>query len=78
MKYGYDNLRMECVKSCFLYCSLFPEDYEMEKEELVDYWISEGFIDANDGKERAINKGYEIIGTLVRTCLLLEEGSKKS
>ncbi|XP_020874215.1 probable disease resistance protein At4g14610 [Arabidopsis lyrata subsp. lyrata] len=78
LKYSYDNLNMEHVKSCFLYCSLFPEDYEMKKEELVDYWICEGFIDVKDGKERAINEGYAIIGTLVRTCLLLEEGWKKA
>lgn len=77
LKYSYDNLKREHVKSCFLYCSLFPEDYEIKKEELVDYWICEGFIDAKDGKERAINVGYEIIGTLVSTCLLLEEGWKK-
>ncbi|KAG7542926.1 P-loop containing nucleoside triphosphate hydrolase [Arabidopsis thaliana x Arabidopsis arenosa] len=78
LKYSYDNLNMEHVKSCFLYCSLFPEDYEMKKEELVDYWICEGYIDVKDGKERAINEGYAIIGTLVRTCLLLEEGWKKA
>ncbi|KAL9286826.1 putative P-loop containing nucleoside triphosphate hydrolase, leucine-rich repeat domain superfamily [Arabidopsis thaliana] len=78
LKYSYDNLQREHVKSCFLYCSLFPEDYEIKKEELVDYWICEGFIDAKDGKERAINEGYEIIGTLVRTCLLMEEEWKKT
>ena len=43
LKYSYDNLNTEQVKSCFLYCSLFPEDHRMEKERLIDYWMCEGF-----------------------------------
>ncbi|ESQ37517.1 hypothetical protein EUTSA_v10002924mg, partial [Eutrema salsugineum] len=76
--YSYDNLHGEQVKSCFLYCSLLPEDCQIYKEGLIEYWIGEGFIDEKEGRERALNQGYEIIGTLVRACLLLEEGSNKS
>ncbi|KAF2590690.1 hypothetical protein F2Q70_00040600 [Brassica cretica] len=72
LKYSYDSLNGEVMKSCFLYCSLFPEDYLIDKERLVDYWICEGFIDESQGRERAINQVYEILGTLVRACLLVE------
>ncbi|KAL0714001.1 hypothetical protein Bca4012_020979 [Brassica carinata] len=72
LKYSYDNLNGEVVKSCFLYCSLFPEDYLIDKERLVDYWICEGFIDEIQGRERARNQVYEILGILVRACLLVE------
>ena len=34
--------------------------------------ISEGFIDESQSRERAINQVYEILGTLVRACLLVE------
>ncbi|KAJ4896816.1 Disease resistance protein (NBS-LRR class) family [Raphanus sativus] len=78
LKYSYDNLRGDQIKSCFEYCSLFPEDHMIEKEKLIDYWICEGFISENEDRERTINQGYEIIGTLVRACLLLEEGSNKA
>lgn len=57
----------------FYYCALFPEDYSMPKEKLIDYWISEGIIDGSKGIERAENKGYEIIGSLVRASLLMED-----
>ncbi|KAG2319924.1 hypothetical protein Bca52824_013137 [Brassica carinata] len=77
LKYSYDNLNREEVKSCFLYCSLFPEDYRMEKERLIDYWICEWFLDENQSRERALSQGYEIIGVLVRACLLLEETVNK-
>uniref|UniRef100_A0ACD5ZXD4 Uncharacterized protein n=1 Tax=Avena sativa TaxID=4498 RepID=A0ACD5ZXD4_AVESA len=32
------------LKSCFPYCSLFPEDYLFHKKKLVRLWIAEGFI----------------------------------
>ncbi|KAG7543506.1 P-loop containing nucleoside triphosphate hydrolase [Arabidopsis thaliana x Arabidopsis arenosa] len=74
LKYSYDSLKYEQVKSCFLYCSLFIEDYLFDKERLIEYWIGEGFIDEKDGRDKALNQGYEIIGILVRACLLLEDG----
>ncbi|XP_010476201.1 PREDICTED: probable disease resistance protein At1g12280 isoform X2 [Camelina sativa] len=77
LKSSYDHLNMEQVQSCFLYCSLFPENYRMEKERLIDYWKCEGFIDENESRERELSHGYEIIGILVRACLLLEEGINK-
>ncbi|CAN6980887.1 unnamed protein product, partial [Brassica rapa subsp. trilocularis] len=78
LKYSYDNLKSEHIKSCFQYCSLFPEDYLIEKEKLIDYWICEGFISEKEDRERRVNQGYDIIGTLVRSCLLLEEEDNKS
>ncbi|KAL0732716.1 hypothetical protein Bca4012_008925 [Brassica carinata] len=78
LKYSFDNLKGDQIKSCFQYCSLFPEDYIIEKERLIDYWICEGFIGENEDREKTVNQGYEIIATLVSSCLLLEEGSNIS
>nr|UBY06891.1 NBS-LRR disease resistance protein [Dasypyrum villosum] len=33
------------LKSCFLYCSLFPEDYHFKRKQLVRLWTAEGFIE---------------------------------
>ncbi|VAH99053.1 disease resistance protein RPM1-like [Triticum dicoccoides] len=33
------------LKSCFLYCSLFPEDHLLKRKELVRLWVAEGFIE---------------------------------
>ncbi|EOA36057.1 hypothetical protein CARUB_v10008383mg [Capsella rubella] len=74
LKYSYDNLESESIKTCFLYCSLFPEDDLIEKERLIDYWICEGFIDGYESKKGAVDEGYEILGTLVRASLLVEGG----
>uniref|UniRef100_A0A453GFQ2 NB-ARC domain-containing protein n=4 Tax=Triticinae TaxID=1648030 RepID=A0A453GFQ2_AEGTS len=32
------------LRNCFLYCSLFSEDYPMSRETLVRLWVAEGFV----------------------------------
>ncbi|ESQ47323.1 hypothetical protein EUTSA_v10028114mg, partial [Eutrema salsugineum] len=72
LKFSYDDLKDQNVRSCFLYCSLFPEDYEIEKERLIEYWIGEGFINGNRGEDGSNNQGHAIIGSLVRAHLLMD------
>ncbi|KAF8401762.1 hypothetical protein HHK36_012708 [Tetracentron sinense] len=70
LKFSYDSLQNDTIRSCFLYCSLFPEDLEIEKEELIQYWIGEGYLDGFDDMSEARNQGHDIIGTLKLACLL--------
>ncbi|CAL2238235.1 unnamed protein product [Prunus armeniaca] len=32
------------LKRCFVYCSVFPKDYEFEKEDVVQLWMAEGLV----------------------------------
>ncbi|ESQ35601.1 hypothetical protein EUTSA_v10006759mg [Eutrema salsugineum] len=75
LKYSYDSLKKEHEKKCFLYCSLFPEDFNIRKDTLIEYWICEGFIQEKQGRENAFDEGHAILSTLVRACLLVEEES---
>ncbi|KAJ1275266.1 hypothetical protein BS78_05G123400 [Paspalum vaginatum] len=40
------------LRNCFLYCSLFPEDYPMSRESLVRMWVAEGFVLTKEKKAR--------------------------
>ena len=48
LKSSYERLLSFTRKSCFLYCCLFPENHEIRKEELIEYWKGEGFLDKFD------------------------------
>ncbi|XP_058067680.1 LOW QUALITY PROTEIN: disease resistance protein RPS2 [Magnolia sinica] len=77
LKFSYDSLTDDTVRSCFLYCALFPEDYSIEKEQLIEYWIGEGFLDGFRNISEVHNKGHAIIGSLKVACLL-ESGDEET
>ncbi|KAK8481632.1 hypothetical protein V6N11_071054 [Hibiscus sabdariffa] len=33
------------LKQCFLYCSIFPEDYVIKRSRLIRLWMAEGFVE---------------------------------
>ncbi|KAK9990019.1 hypothetical protein SO802_025004 [Lithocarpus litseifolius] len=48
LKLSFNHL-LPPVKSCFTYCAIFPKDYEMGKEELIQHWMAEGFLQPSQG-----------------------------
>ncbi|KAL1118201.1 hypothetical protein V6Z11_D01G017600 [Gossypium hirsutum] len=70
LKFSYDSLTSERVKSCFLYCSFLPEDHPIQRDELIHCWIGEGFMDEHTDLSTARNQGRFIIGSLIDACLL--------
>ncbi|XP_059440423.1 putative disease resistance RPP13-like protein 1 [Corylus avellana] len=65
------------LKQCFAYCSVFPKDYVLEKDEVVLLWMAEGFL------EETRNKGMEEVGEdyfldLASRSLLEQSSVKKS
>ncbi|XP_011023800.1 PREDICTED: probable disease resistance protein At5g63020 [Populus euphratica] len=74
LKFGYDSLRSDKVRSCFLYCALFPDGFCINKSYLIDYWIGEGFLGAYSDAYEARTEGHNIIDILTQACLLEDEG----
>ncbi|GFZ06579.1 NB-ARC domain-containing disease resistance protein [Actinidia rufa] len=72
LKWSYDSLYFQGmdIKSCFLYCSLYPEDFSIGVRELVQCWIAEGLVDKLRNYEDSINRGIALVENLKDSCLL--------
>ncbi|KAG8492332.1 hypothetical protein CXB51_009844 [Gossypium anomalum] len=70
LKFSFDHLKDKQAKHCFLYCTVYPEDFEIEKDELIECWIEEGFIDDMGTRQGMKDKGYVILKKLEDNCLL--------
>ncbi|XP_019167811.1 PREDICTED: disease resistance protein At4g27190-like [Ipomoea nil] len=70
LKWSYDSLRGEQLKSCFLFCCLYPEDFEIDTDRLVQYWLAEGLLDGQQNYEQLQNDVKRIVDCLISSCLL--------
>ncbi|KAK2981408.1 hypothetical protein RJ640_003443 [Escallonia rubra] len=70
LKWSYDALEGTTIKSCFLFCALYPEDFSIKVKELVQSWLAEGLIDGLRSYEESTNRGIALIENLKDSCLL--------
>ncbi|XP_060960164.1 putative disease resistance protein RGA4 [Cannabis sativa] len=56
----YDLPSLE--KRCLLYCSIFPKDYNIDRDELIQLWMSQGYLTSSEEDER---KGINCFENLV-------------
>ncbi|KAM1701754.1 disease resistance RPP13-like protein 4 [Malus sylvestris] len=68
LQLSYDELP-SYLKSCFLCLSLYPEDCIIVKDQLVHWWLGEGFIPLRSGRS-AIAAGEDCFSGLTNRCLL--------
>ncbi|KAL5204292.1 hypothetical protein ABZP36_009163 [Zizania latifolia] len=69
---SYHDLSGE-LRNCFLYCSLFPEDYQIPRESLVRLWIAEGFVmHKENNAPEAVAEG-NLMELIHRNMLQVEE-----
>ncbi|XVF83331.1 hypothetical protein PTKIN_Ptkin16aG0478400 [Pterospermum kingtungense] len=62
------------LKRCFAYCSLFPKDYEFQKEELIRLWMAEGFLQFSKENGNAEEQGSEYLKELMSRSFFQQLG----
>ncbi|RWR94583.1 putative disease resistance protein isoform X1 [Cinnamomum micranthum f. kanehirae] len=70
LMFSYNRLRNDRIKDCFLYCALYPEDYKIHTEQLIENWVGEGWIDEMEYTERERDKGHTILRELIDSCMI--------
>ncbi|GKV16378.1 hypothetical protein SLEP1_g27029 [Rubroshorea leprosula] len=80
LRFSFDHLDSLEIQKCFLYCSLFREDYEFFRMELIEGWIDDGLIDIDDlgSRQKAYDRGHALLDKLVKNCLIEKTAQYKS
>lgn len=81
------------LKPCFLYLSIFTEDYEIDRKRLVRRWIAEGLLNGRRGmSDEEVAEGYfnelidrsliqpskiDVVGK-VKTCRVHDRGELRN
>ncbi|XP_068667717.1 LOW QUALITY PROTEIN: disease resistance RPP13-like protein 4 [Aristolochia californica] len=68
LRLSYDALPLR-LKQCVLCFSIFPEDFTIDVEQLVYWWVGEGFAYAENGRT-TLESAYDSLSELVSRCLV--------
>ncbi|KAF8039394.1 hypothetical protein BT93_B1813 [Corymbia citriodora subsp. variegata] len=65
------------LRRCFAYCAIFPNDYEIEQDELICWWNAEGLLEGKEGNNYW-KVGLKIFNELVSRSLLQKSSNCRS
>ncbi|XP_052884132.1 putative disease resistance protein RGA3 [Gossypium arboreum] len=71
LKLSYDHLPAY-LKRCFAYCRLYPKDYEIDVQTLVQFWVAQGFVTQSNGTQSLQEIGFGYFKELVERSFLQE------
>ena len=67
MEFGYSSLTSS-LKICLTYSALFPKDFEIEKNELLYLWMTQGYVVLLHRGQKIEDAVEEYFLILLRRC----------
>ncbi|KAH1048075.1 hypothetical protein J1N35_038859 [Gossypium stocksii] len=61
LRFSYDRLKELKLQNCFLSCALYPEDFRIKEEDLIQLWIAEGLAEEMDNRQAEFDRGLTIM-----------------
>lgn len=77
LELSYEHLGRDNWKLLFLFCSLFPEGYELSEDELMRFAIGENMLGRFSTLEEARENMHMLVSKLISSCLLLRTRKAK-
>ncbi|KAJ0820525.1 putative P-loop containing nucleoside triphosphate hydrolase, leucine-rich repeat domain superfamily [Helianthus annuus] len=77
LRLSYNDLSA-CLKQLFAYCSLFPQDYMFDKDDLILLWMAEGFLNTSSSNKSMERLGVEYFEELLSRSLFQHAPNNKS
>ncbi|KAL3750475.1 hypothetical protein ACJRO7_011474 [Eucalyptus globulus] len=65
------------LRRCFAYCAIFPKDYEIQRDEVIYWWIAEGLVKEKEERDIWI-AGLNYFNELVSRSLFQKSSSSES
>ncbi|XP_062114876.1 putative disease resistance RPP13-like protein 1 [Humulus lupulus] len=66
------------LNQCFVYCSIFPKDYEFDREKLILLWMAEGFLQVDEQSKKMEEVGEEYFQDLMLRSFFQHSSNGKS
>ncbi|XP_027164289.1 putative disease resistance protein RGA3 [Coffea eugenioides] len=76
LKLSFDILPYASLKECLAYCSTFPMGFRMERNQLIQLWMAEGFLHSNPTKNMCIEEVGNEYFTILLDSNLFQDAEK--
>ncbi|XP_027335052.1 putative disease resistance protein RGA3 isoform X2 [Abrus precatorius] len=76
LKLSYHNLSPE-MRQCFAYCSLYPKDWIIQKDELIQLWMAQGYLKCSTEKQHMEDVGIQFVKMFLMNSFFQDAASDR-